>query len=460
MSVADDYFARVRPLLGTGLSKHVVEIDDAELGLLVIELLASCMLQHVVVTKSSTVSVLERAIAWKQPFAPLTISTTRSSAMRSSVSADARISMRRGTPAIVWGVGVDDIREVTVTVDPDDVLSLVDISYHVARGVRDALLGGAWPSRTIAQPFDPRGIAIDLRGRHIVVVGCGSLGSEALRMLAGSGARLTLVDDAQVTVYNLARQWFGADDVGRAKVDALRDRLDARTRGRPVDTRTWRRRLDTADLPAFESLLRDDPADVVLLATGTHHHAMIAACLWRMGISHLAACCYPRARYFEVSIHCEDTPCLHCYRGHLYRGAPDTPVPDDVAAFLYAPMSDDARAQKYNDLVAEPASRIETLRAAHVLARCAVELLSSTRSPWFTRVLADQTTCVLGGNAAGAYGITSPGQVIRLGLDDIIGTTDHVRCDVCQREMRVHVREDQPVALDDDAELALTMRGA
>ena len=434
MTVADDYFARVRPLLGEGLSKLELEVDGAEAAL-VVELLASCMLEHVVGDIAS-VEAFAAQHAWKRPFAPLR--TDR-------VAPHIKLVARRGAPAVqigdeprLDGDGPGDLdgTVITMTVDPDDVLAYADISYHVARTIRDRYLGAH--TSIPRQPFDPRGISTaHLRGAHVMVIGCGSLGSEAIRMLAP--ARFTLIDDARVTVYNLARQWFGAGDVGRAKVDALRER---------VGGRAWCTRLEAADLPALESLVRDDPPDVVLLATGTHHHAMLGELFWRLGIPHVAACCYPRARYFEVSIVSprERTPCLHCFRGHLYRG-PAEPMPDEVAAFLYEPVADAVRAQRYTDLVAEPASQIETMRAAHVLARCAVEIAAPVRTRWFARVLAESTTCLLGGNAAGAYGITHPGQVLRLGTADIAGTTDHVQCDVCHRVMDVALREEFPACL-------------
>lgn len=413
-----DYFARVRPLLGDGLSRRVLAFEgDPEVGALVVELLASCMLEHVVGGEP-----FAPQFAWKRPAVPL---------RTSPAIADMNLVARRGPPSLARTGPT-----VTLTADPGDTLAFVDVSYHAARMLRDS---APPPPR---QPFDPRGIGGTLG--HVLVIGCGSLGSEAVRMLPAR--RFTLVDDAPVTAFNLARQWFGAEDVGRPKVDALADRVLART---------WRTKLEAPDLPALETLLREDPPDVALLATGTHHHAMLGELLWRLGIPHVAACCYPRARYFEVSIVSprERTPCLHCFRGHLYRG-PAEPLPDELAAFLYEPVSDRERAQRYTDLVAEPASQIETLRAAHVLARCALEVASARRSPWFARVLAESTTCLLGGNAAGAYGITSPGQVVRLGLDDIAGTTERIRCDVCRREMTVALRDDLP-PLDDTADAAL-----
>ena len=48
----------------------MVEVDDAELAIIVIELLASCMLEHVVVTRPETAAALRRFQDWKQPFAP------------------------------------------------------------------------------------------------------------------------------------------------------------------------------------------------------------------------------------------------------------------------------------------------------------------------------------------------------------------------------------------------------
>jgi hypothetical protein len=412
-----DYFARVRPLLGDGLSKRVLAFrGDAEVGALVVELLASCMLEHVVGGEAFAAQH-----AWKRPSVPL---------RTSPAPADATLVARRGAPSITCAGTT-----ITMTADPADLLAHVDVSYHVARMLRDAQRTP--PPR---QPFDPRGVRGHLG--HVLVIGCGSLGSEAVRMLPAT--RFTLVDAATVSPFNLARQWFGAEDVGRAKVDALAERVIAR----PL-----RMQLEAADLPALEALLRDDPPDVAVLATGTHHHAMLGALLWRLGIPHVAACCYPRARYFEVSVVSprEQTPCLHCFRGHLYSG-PAEPVPDEVAAFLYEPVADAVRTRRY-DLVAEPASQIETLRAAHVLARCALEIASPERSPWFARLVAESTTCLLGGNAAGAYGITSPGQVLRLGLEDIAGTTATIRCAVCAREMTVAFETELP-AIDDAADAA------
>jgi hypothetical protein len=134
---------------------------------------------------------------------------------------------------------------------------------------------------------------------------------------------------------------------------------------------------------------------------------------------------------------------------------------DEIASFLYQPMTDAQRARAYTDLVAEPATRIETIRAGEVLARCALELCAPRRSPWFSRMLATGTTCLLGGNVAQAlpggghaYGIREPGQVIRLGLDDLTGPSDTLTCSACGRRMAVPLLDAAP-AIGDDADQAL-----
>ncbi|HEY5936898.1 MAG TPA: ThiF family adenylyltransferase, partial [Kofleriaceae bacterium] len=359
---------------------------------------------------------------------------------------------------------------VTLTVDPTDPLGWIDASYHVARTIRDALLVGTpWPTGTrwygrAAWPFSASATPVvasspdyaALAGRHVMVIGCGSVGSEAMRALVDTGARWTVIDDATVTVFNLARQWYGAEEVGRPKVLALQQRLGG------ARVRAWRTQLETRDLPALETLLRADPPDVTMLATGTHHHAMIGQLLWRLGIPHVSAHCYPQARFFEISIVSprERTPCLHCFRGHLDRGAPEpAPITDEVARFLYRPISDGERARLYTDLVAEPATRIETMRAAAILARAALELCATRRSAWFDRALAAGTTCLLGGNIATrladgsfAYGIREAGQVIRLGLEDLAESVD---CSICRRRVTVAHQPQTVVSTDGDADAAL-----
>ncbi len=62
---------------------------------------------------------------------------------------------------------------------------------------------------------------VALSQAHVVLIGCGGIGSPALQYLAGAGVgRLTLVDDDVVDLTNLQRQTiFRTEDIGRPKVE-------------------------------------------------------------------------------------------------------------------------------------------------------------------------------------------------------------------------------------------------
>ena len=64
-----------------------------------------------------------------------------------------------------------------------------------------------------------------LAAAHVVVVGCGGIGSPALQYLAAAGiGRLTLIDDDRVEANNLQRQTiFREADLGRGKAEAAAD---------------------------------------------------------------------------------------------------------------------------------------------------------------------------------------------------------------------------------------------
>ena len=63
---------------------------------------------------------------------------------------------------------------------------------------------------------------VALSQAHVVLVGCGGIGSPALQYLAGAGiGRLTLIDSDVVDLTNLQRQTIFAEaDIGRAKAEA------------------------------------------------------------------------------------------------------------------------------------------------------------------------------------------------------------------------------------------------
>jgi hypothetical protein len=62
----------------------------------------------------------------------------------------------------------------------------------------------------------------------IVIIGCGSVGSNAAVSLARLGFKhFVLYDDDRVEAHNITSQAYSAEDIGAYKVDALRDILTA-----------------------------------------------------------------------------------------------------------------------------------------------------------------------------------------------------------------------------------------
>jgi hypothetical protein len=449
MSARDEYFARVAPLLGRGLQDAVVAVDDIDVTARVVELLASCMLRDVAVgTRDSALERLQTYMTWKNGFGPMRWLP------RGGAGARVRGAvLEPGRPSHVVWEGAH--RRVTLNVAAGDDWAHRNLSYAVARRLRDVLMGrSAWPEGVVYHgnllwPFSESGVPppasppprLDHGRSHVLIVGAGSVGSEVVRLLAPRVGRLTLVDDARVTVFNPHRQWFGTSEIGQLKVEALARRLG------PRRVKAVPRRVGPANRELFASLIEAHRPDVVLLSTGTSDDATLAEDLVSRGIPHVAAYAYPQARFFEVTVVEAGTPCLHCYRGNLFRGVESAaPMPDETARFLYRAPDEAARELLYRNLVAEPASAIETGRVADVAWLCLTELLAphGARSAWFERVLSCGTNCLLGGNVVEecahgetAYGLTYPGQVVRLGVGDIAGAGDHADCSVCHLRLPV-----------------------
>lgn len=102
---------------------------------------------------------------------------------------------------------------------------------------------------------------VALAKAHVVLVGCGGIGSPALQYLAAAGVgQLTLIDDDRVEESNLQRQTiFSTADIGRLKAEAAADwvaRFDADLEVRAIAARVGGG-LTPAQVPQGATLVLD-----------------------------------------------------------------------------------------------------------------------------------------------------------------------------------------------------------
>lgn len=101
----------------------------------------------------------------------------------------------------------------------------------------------------------------DTLSKHVVVIGCGAIGSRVAEHLALAGIeKITLVDNDKFSADNLARHVLGRRSIGHFKVDALADYLVDKIPGLKVEPIRFR-----SDQIALE-VFRDCSA--IILATG------------------------------------------------------------------------------------------------------------------------------------------------------------------------------------------------
>lgn len=105
--------------------------------------------------------------------------------------------------------------------------------------------------RRVARQLNLPGFGMDqqmaLHDAHVLIIGCGGLGCPIIQQLAAAGVgEMTLIDDDVVDLTNIQRQvLFGADDVGRSKVELAAARARKLQPGIVVHER--RERLDVGN---------------------------------------------------------------------------------------------------------------------------------------------------------------------------------------------------------------------
>jgi hypothetical protein len=274
---------------------------------------------------------------------------------------------------------------------------------------------------------------------------------------------LALLDGDTVGVANPVRQWFHTDQVGQPKAVALaRNLADLRAPGAAwaeapteigpgvvlshaagrITALTGHATVDRAGRAAFRRAQRALRPAVVVLATGSQADYALARVLRRLHISHVVGRCYPRARYFEALIvDGRRGPCFGCLRGHLYTGPAPPPTPEEALRYDRPPAP--------GELQAEPATVVESGRAADVLARLAAGLTLPRRHRpgWLADLVAREQTCLIGGATAQpgagepgggwAYGVALPGQVVAFGTAQVLGSGPAQVCLDCGRSLTV-----------------------
>ncbi|MBW2702866.1 MAG: ThiF family adenylyltransferase [Deltaproteobacteria bacterium] len=455
MNNREQYFARIEPLLGQGLSQHTLDLQGVRACARAAEMLAGCRLQRF---RCKSKIWLQKQLKWKNGFRPARV--------LGPGPADARLVgmwIPANEPAALDFHFEQGLPCVTLRIPKNDRFALAQLNTQAARWILDGLLKQSWPTEgrsffgqrawPYSQTKTPGPICPPtptVAGqKHIMVIGLGSLGSEAIRLLRRKDLRWTLVDPAEVSLHNPIRQWYGTEEIGQSKVACLARRL------RSTRVRSVPEKLEDDGIK-LRALIKADRPDLVLLSAGTAEHANLADVLWEESLPHISVLAYPRARFFEITavVPKENTPCLDCYRGRLYSGPQASlPIDEELSSFLYERVAPEDRERIGRELVAEPATPIDTNRIAEVAARIAAELLSAPlkRSFWMQRLLNQNTTCLLGGNTIEqkengnyAYGLSQAGQVIRLGLEDIAGYEEVTRCNTCGRSLQIHHHIETP----------------
>lgn len=170
----------------------------------------------------------------------------------------------------------------------------------------------------------------ELSRARVLLIGAGGIGAPAAWGLAAAGVgTLVVADDDAIELSNLHRQiLFEETDVGRPKLDALRDALGRRAPGLRVELRPTR-----ATPATVEALLAE--ADVVLDGSdnfATRFLVADACALAGKPVVHAAAVRW-RGTCF-VGGPAGRRPCYRC----LFEDLPDGPAPDCAGAGVVGPV--------------------------------------------------------------------------------------------------------------------------
>lgn len=204
-------------------------------------------------------------------------------------------------PWAAWAVAYDGVAPLAITL------------LRAPHADPTAGLAPDWPVDVLAES-------------RFTVVGIGSIGAVVAGALAASGVgRLALVDDDRLLWHNLTRHVASRRDVGRYKVDVVKDSLSERWPGTSTDAL----RLNViSDADQIRPLL--DTTDVVVCATdGVAPRRVVSHLARRSGITAVLACVLLDGAVGEV-LRLRPWPghgCLLCQRHDLVQQGVLDPEP-------------------------------------------------------------------------------------------------------------------------------------
>ena len=205
---------------------------------------------------------------------------------------------------------------------------------------------------------------------HVLLLGAGGLGSGILQSLVGLGmGEITLVDTDTVEMKNLARQFvYGLDAIGRPKVDAARDWVEAYSGGTRVST-VNERITDVASIVALGS-----GADIVVCAIDTPDdiHLLVNEACFALGVPYVVGgLSHSTLSYWSVEP--GRTPCRRCLECHHDDERETLPV-----ALRREPMIDPPPVNRATGPVVQLISGLMTMETMRYLTRTDPPIAAAT----------------------------------------------------------------------------------
>ncbi|MEJ2456933.1 MAG: HesA/MoeB/ThiF family protein [Novosphingobium sp.] len=156
---------------------------------------------------------------------------------------------------------------------------------------------------------------VALADSHVVLVGCGGIGSPALQYLAAAGiGRLTLVDDDVIDVSNLQRQTiYTPSDLGRPKAEVAAEWVRRFDLGLEVDPVVARVRGDNADQVLSGASLVLDGCDNF----ATRLSVSDSCVKWEIPLTSAAVGRF-QGQVANFAGHLPDQPCYRCFVGDAF----------------------------------------------------------------------------------------------------------------------------------------------